>query len=136
MTTRATRDPSSIPTWRSGSISSIIVTGDWSFYYHYDDATALQAIYGNNGLTDFARLSLSRRATNCLSMSNTKTFGATTVNVARIQFFRSAVRTAQPAASSAISDYGQYGFNTDPTTGGLVNSGPPRIPFLPATLVL
>jgi hypothetical protein len=32
-------------------------------------------------------------------MSNTKTFGSSAVNVARLQFFRTAVRTAQPAAS-------------------------------------
>ena len=69
------------------------------------------------------------------SMSNTKTFGTTTVNVARLQFFRTAVRTAQPAASSTISGYDQYGFNTDPTTGGLINTGPPGYPSsLPSLL--
>ena len=62
------------------------------------------------------------------TMSNTKTFGATTVNVARIQFFRTAVRTAQPSASSTISCYDQYGFNTNPATGGLINTGTPGYP--------
>jgi Carboxypeptidase regulatory-like domain len=100
-------------------------TGDWSFYYHYDDATAVQAIYGNN-LPGYPITQPSRNQ--LFVASNTKTIGATTVNVARIQFFRSAVHTAQPAASSAITSYGQYGFNTDPTTGGLVNSGPPGYP--------
>jgi hypothetical protein len=100
-------------------------TGDWSFYYHYDDATAVQAIYGNN-LPGYPTTQPSRNQ--LFVASNTKTIGATTVNVARIQFFRSAVHTAQPATSSAITSYGQYGFNTDPTTGGLVNSGPPGYP--------
>jgi hypothetical protein len=100
-------------------------TGDWSFYYHYDDATAVQAIYGNN-LPGYPTTQPSRNQ--LFVGSNTKTIGATTVNVARIQFFRSAVHTAQPASSSAITSYGQYGFNTDPTTGGLVNSGPPGYP--------
>jgi hypothetical protein len=59
------------------------------------------------------------------TMSNTKTFGTTAVNVVRLQFFRTAVRTAQPAASSNISGYDVYGFNTDPTTGGLINTGTP-----------
>jgi hypothetical protein len=100
-------------------------TGDWSFYYHYDDATAVQAIYGNN-LPGYPTTQPSRNQ--LFVGSNTKTIGATTVNVARIQFFRSAVHTAQPASSSSITSYGQYGFNTDPTTGGLVNSGPPGYP--------
>jgi TonB dependent receptor len=56
--------------------------------------------------------------------SNTKTIGATTVNVARISFFRTAVHTANPSSSSAITSYAQYGFNTDPATGGLINTGP------------
>ena len=50
------------------------------------------------------------------TMSNTKAFGVSAVNVARVQFFRTAVKTAQPSASSTISGYDQFGFNTDPAT--------------------
>ena len=60
--------------------------------------------------------------------SNTKTIGATTVNVARITFFRTAVHTANPSASSAISSYSKYGFNTNPATGGIINTGPTGYP--------
>ena len=104
------------------------MTGDWSFYYHYDDSTATQPIYqqayqGVENVPGFPVTVPSRDQ--LFSMSNTKTFGTAAVNVARIQFFRTAVRTAQPSASSTISGYDQYGFNTDPTTGGLINTGTP-----------
>ncbi len=105
------------------------MTGDWSFYYHYDDATAVQAVYSNNGNQNLPGYPVTVPSRNQLfSMSNTKTFGTTMVNVARFQFFRVAVRTAQPAASSTISGYDIYGFNTDPANGGLVNTGSPGYP--------
>ena len=103
-------------------------TGDWSFYYHYDDATATQPVYQQAymGITNVPGYPATVPSRNQLfTMSNTKTFGATAVNVVRLQFFRTAVRTAQPAASSNISGYDQYGFNTDPATGGLINTGTP-----------
>jgi Carboxypeptidase regulatory-like domain len=106
-------------------------TGDWTFYYHYDDATAIIPVY-NQATTSLPTLPgypVTQPSRNQLFvLSNTKTIGTTTVNVARIQFFRNAVHTAQPATSSSITSYSQYGFNTDPTTGGLVNSGPPGYP--------
>jgi hypothetical protein len=107
------------------------LTGDWAFYYHYDDATATDPIYeqsyqGVNNLPGYPVDVPSRNQ--LFTMSNTKTFGATAVNVVRIQFFRTAVRTAQPSAASKISGYDVYGFNTDPTTGGLINTGTPGYP--------
>jgi len=107
------------------------MTGDWSFYYHYDDSTAIQPIYqqayqGVENAPGFPATVPSRNQ--LFSMSNTKTFGSTAVNVARIQLFRTAVRTSQPSASSKISSYSQYGFNTDPATGGLINTGTPGYP--------
>ncbi len=110
-------------------------TGDWSFYYHYDDATAIQPVYGDNGVPTLPGYPVTQPSRNQLFvMSNTKTIGASAVNVARIQFFRNAVHTAQPASSSTITSYSKYGFNTDPTTGGLVNSGPPGYPSSLPTL--
>ncbi len=104
------------------------MTGDWSFYYHYDDATAVQPVYQQayQGVTNVPGYPATVPSRNQLfTMSNTKTFGSSAVNVVRLQFFRTAVRTAQPAASSTISGYDTYGFNTDPTTGGLINTGTP-----------
>ena len=107
------------------------MTGNWSFYYHYDDSTATQPIYqqayqGVTNVPGFPALVPSRNQ--LFAMSNTKTFGSTEVNVARIQFFRTATRTSQPSANSKISSYSQFGFNTDPTTGGLINTGTPGYP--------
>jgi hypothetical protein len=105
------------------------LTGDWSFYYHYDDATAVQPVYSNNGNQNLPGFPNTQPSRNQLfTLSNTKTFGTTMVNVARFQFFRDAERTAQPAASSTISGYDVYGFNTDPANGGLVNTGSPGYP--------
>src|ERR1700733_13257620 len=114
-------------------------TGDWSFYYHYDDATAVNPVYAqattNPGLPTLPGFPATEPSRNQLFvLSNTKTIGSTTVNVARIQFFRTAVHTAQPSSSSTISAYSQYGFNTNGATGGLVNSGPPGYPSSVPTL--
>ena len=114
-------------------------TGDWSFYYHYDDATAINPVYSqattNPGLPTLPGFPNTEPSRNQLFvLSNTKTIGSTAVNVARIQFFRSAVHTAQPSSSSTISSYSQYGFNTNGATGGLVNSGPPGYPSSVPTL--
>jgi carboxypeptidase family protein len=111
------------------------MTGDWSFYYHYDDATAIQPVYGDNGLQTLPGYPVTVPSRNQLfTLSNTKTFGTTMVNVARFQFFRVAIRTAQPAASSTISGYDIYGFNTDPANGGLINTGSPGYPSSLPTL--
>jgi hypothetical protein len=109
-------------------------TGDWSFYYHYDDATAVEPVYSNNGAQNLPGFPVTVPSRNQLFvMSNSKTFGTSAANVARISFFRTAVRTAQPSSSSTISSYAKYGFNTDPTTGGLINTGTPGYPSsLPA----
>jgi Carboxypeptidase regulatory-like domain len=104
-------------------------TGDWSFYYHYDDATAVQPVYSNNGNQNLPGFPVTVPSRNQLfTLSNTKTFGTTMVNVARFQFFRVAEHTAQPDSSTTISGYDVYGFNTDPANGGLVNTGSPGYP--------
>jgi Carboxypeptidase regulatory-like domain len=112
-------------------------TGDWAFYYHYDDATALEPIYSQTYFSqvDVPGYPIQELSRNQLfSMSNTKTLGPSAVNVTRLQFFRTAVRTAQPA-TPGISSYSQYGFNTNPATGGLINTGTPGYPSsLPALI--
>ncbi|MGA8438111.1 MAG: carboxypeptidase regulatory-like domain-containing protein [Candidatus Sulfotelmatobacter sp.] len=113
------------------------MTGDWAFYYHYDDATAVNPIYqqtyqGVENVPGFPNTEPSRNQ--LFMMSNTKTFGASAVNAARVQFFRTAVHTAQPSSSSTISSYSTYGFNTNPAVGGLINTGtagyPSSLPML------
>jgi len=106
-------------------------TGDWAFYYHYDNATAVNPIYQQayQGVTNVPGFPNSEPSRNQLfTMSNTKTFGSNVVNVVRLQIFRTAVHTSQPSASSNISSYSTYGFNTNPAAGGLVNTGTPGYP--------
>ena len=101
-------------------------TGDWAFYYHYDNATAVNPIYQQayQGVTNVPGFPNTEPSRNQLfTMSNTKVFSPSVVNVVRFQIFRTAVHTSQPSASSTISSYSTYGFNTDPTQGGLVNTG-------------
>jgi hypothetical protein len=106
-------------------------TGDWAFYYHYDDATAVLPIYqqqyqGVENVPGFPNTQPSRNQ--LFTMSNTKVFGPKMVNVVRLQVFRTAVHTAVPSASSTISSYSTLGFNTDPANGGLINTGTPGYP--------
>jgi hypothetical protein len=103
-------------------------TGDWSFYYHYDGANAVQPVYQQayNSQETLPGYPVSVPSRNQLfTLSNTKVLGPSAVNIVRFQFFRITLHTAQPSESSKISDYSVYGFNTDPTTGGLVNTGTP-----------
>jgi len=110
-------------------------TGDWAFYYHYDDATAVKPVYSDNGVPTLPGYPVTVPSRSQLfMMSNTKTIGSTVVNVARISFFRNATHTANPAASSSISSYSKYGFNTDPANGGLINTGPTGYPSSLPTL--
>jgi hypothetical protein len=103
-------------------------TGNWSFYYHYDDSTAIQPVYNGNGPENVPGFPISVPSRNQLfTVSDTKTIGSTAVNVARFSFFRTATRTAEPVGKP-VSSYSTYGFNVDPTTGGLINTGTPGYP--------
>ena len=113
-------------------------TGDWAFYYHYDDATATLPIYQQEymSIASLPGFPVSEPSRNQLfTLSNTKTFGTKSVNIVRLQFFRTAVHTAQPSSSSKISSYGQFGFNTDPATGGLINTGTSGYPLSIPTMM-
>ncbi len=109
-------------------------TGDWSFYYHYDGATNNAPVYGDNAgptLPGYPITNPSR--SQFFVLSDTKTIGSTLVNVARANFFRWEEHTANQA-SKPITSYATYGYNTDPTTGGLVDSGPPGYPMSMPTM--
>ena len=105
-----------------------VKTGDWSFYYHYDAANALEPVYDDPNVTPVPTLpgspSSQPSRSQLFVMSNTKTIGTNSVNVARAQLFRWQEHSANPSSSTAISSYSTLGFNTNPATGGLVNSGP------------
>jgi hypothetical protein len=97
-------------------------TGNWSFYYHYDDATVFNAL--NASVPGFASVTPSRAQ--LFVISNTKTFGPTAVNQVRAGFFRTARVTDKPQSSFAnLSD---LGFVTGVGTLGINPSGPPEFP--------
>ena len=104
-------------------------TGDWMFYYHYDGANAVDPVYVDPNVAPVTTLpgapDSNPSRSQLFVMSDTKTIRATMVNVARAQVFRWQEHTANPSPSTAINSYSQYGFNTNPATGGLVNTGPP-----------
>ena len=101
-------------------------TGNWSFYYHFDDSSAETALTGgvSNPVPGFASITPTRAQQ--IVMSNTKTFGATSVNQFRVSFFRTATVTNKPTTGFAkLSD---LGFVTGPGTLGIVPSGPAGFP--------
>jgi hypothetical protein len=103
-------------------------TGDWSFYYHFDDSSAFNQSAGGAYLPGFAVTNPSRAQ--MFMLSNTKTLGASMVNEARATFFRTAIQTAQPVASSPgnQASLASLGFNTSPGSLGIVPSGPSGYP--------
>ena len=76
-------------------------TGNWSWYYHLDNATVDSALAGFATVPGFPTITPSRAQE--FVMSNTKTFGATAVNEARVSFFRTALHKDNPAGSFAYT---------------------------------
>jgi hypothetical protein len=100
-------------------------TGNWYFYYHYDDSTVDNALPPNSASFPGFPSTTPSRAQMAV-MSNTKTFGATQVNEFRLSFFRTSTVTNQPTGSFAkLSD---LGFVTGPGTLGIIPSGPANFP--------
>jgi Carboxypeptidase regulatory-like domain len=96
-------------------------TGNWSWYYHFDSSNVQNAIpSGNPGpsVPGFATVTPSRAQQ--FVMSNTKNFGATAVNEARISVFRTVLHLDNPAASFA--SLSSLGFVTGPGTLGIIPS--------------
>jgi Carboxypeptidase regulatory-like domain/TonB dependent receptor len=102
-------------------------TGNWAFYYHFDDSSAFNQ-FQTGFVPGFALTSPSRAQ--MFMLSNTKSIGATMVNEIRATFFRTAIFTAQPDGSSLgnkVSLSG-LGFTTGPGTLGILKSGPAGYP--------
>jgi hypothetical protein len=97
-------------------------TGTWSFYYHLDNSTVVNAL--NASVPGFSSITPTRAQQ--FVMSNTKTFGPTAVNQVRASFFRTATVTDKPQTSFAqLSD---LGFITGAGTLGINPSGPAGFP--------
>jgi hypothetical protein len=99
-------------------------TGDWSFYYGFDDSSSYNQSAASNYLPGFA-ITVPERA-QMFVLSHTKAIGSTMVNEARATFFRTSIQTAQPDFSQAgnKTSLASLGYNTDPTALGIVPSGP------------
>lgn len=100
-------------------------TGNWSFYYHYDDSTVFYSLPPSGASVPGFPSETPTRAQEAV-MSNTKTFGATQVNEFRLSFFRTATITDIPKGSFA--NLSSLGFVTGPGTLGIIPSGPPGFP--------
>jgi Carboxypeptidase regulatory-like domain len=96
-------------------------TGNWSWYYHLDNSDINNAIeLSSNGgwanVPGFPTTTPSRAQD--FVMSNTKNFGATAVNEARLSFFRNVLHKDNPAGSFA--DLSSLGFVTGAGSLGIV----------------
>jgi hypothetical protein len=98
-------------------------TGNWSFYYHFDDSTVFNAL--DASVPGFSSVTPARAQEGV--MSDTKTFGPTAVNEFRLSFFRTAVTTNKPTSSDTAS-LSSLGFTTGLGTLGIIPSGPAGFP--------
>jgi len=98
-------------------------TGNWSFYYHYDDSSVVDAFGHNSSVPGFETITPSRAQQ--FVISNTKPIGSVAVNQIRASFFRVSTVTDKPQSSFAqLSD---LGFVTG-TPFGINPSGPAGFP--------
>ncbi len=99
------------------------LTGNWYFYYHFDDSTVQRALPAAS-VPGFPSTTPSRAQE--FVASNTKTFGANQVNEFRLSFFRTSTRTDEPNGSFA--SLSSLGFATGSGTLGINPSGPAGFP--------
>ena len=104
-------------------------TGNWSFYYHFDDSTVDNAL-PSASVPGFPSITPTRAQE--FVISNTKTLGPTAVNEARATFFRTATHKDNPAGSFA--QLSNLGFVTGAGTLGINPDGTPGYPqYVPQT---
>ncbi|MGI8959906.1 MAG: carboxypeptidase regulatory-like domain-containing protein [Bryobacteraceae bacterium] len=99
------------------------MTGNWSFYYHFDDSTVKNALPAAS-VPGFSATTPTRAQ--MAVMSNTRTFGPTQVNEFRLSFFRTATRKDEP--TGGLASLSDLGFVTGPGTLGINPSGPAGFP--------
>jgi len=81
------------------------LTGTWSFYYHFDDATATNS-YASSNIPGFTARSPSRAQQ--VNMSNTQTLSSSSVNEFRANFVRVAYPGTLP--SGGVGKVSSFGF--------------------------
>lgn len=101
-------------------------TGNWSWYYHFDDSTFLNALPASN-VPGFPSISPTRAQE--FVMSNTKTLGSTAVNEARVTFFRTATHKDNP--SGGFAQLSSLGFNNSNGLGIITDGTPDTKQFVP-----
>ena len=101
-------------------------TGNWSFYYHFDDATVLNAL-GVSSTPGFPTITPTRAQE--FVMSNTKTIGPTGVNEARITFFRTSTHASTP--TGPFTSLASLGFDNSNGLGIITDGLPGTKQFMP-----
>jgi hypothetical protein len=100
-------------------------TGNWSFYYHFDDSTVLSALPSDGASVPGFPSQSPTRAQEFV-ISNTKNFGSTAVNEARATFFRTSTHLNNPTGGKA--SLSSLGFVTGAGTLGIIPDAYPNYP--------
>jgi len=100
-------------------------TGDWSFYYHFDDSSVFNTLPSGGASVPGFPAQTPTRAQEFV-LSNTKTLGPTAVNEARVTFFRTATHLANPAGGKA--SLSSLGFVTGAGSLGIIPDAYPGYP--------
>ena len=98
-------------------------TGNWSFYYHFDDSTVNSAL-PEASVPGFPSTTPTRAQE--FVISNTKTIGTTAVNEARATFFRTSTHLNKPTGGQA--SLASLGFVTGAGTQGIIPDATPGFP--------
>ena len=101
-------------------------TGNWSFYYHFDDSTVSNAL-GVSSTPGFPTITPTRAQE--FVMSNTKTIGPTAVNEARLTFFRTSTHANTP--SGGFASLASLGFDNSNGLGIITDGLPDTKQFMP-----
>jgi hypothetical protein len=97
-------------------------TGNWSFYYHFDDSTLNSALpSGGASVPGFPAVTPTRAQE--FVISNNKTIGTNAVNEARLTFFRTATHLTNPTGGKA--SLASLGFVTGAGTLGIIPNATP-----------
>jgi hypothetical protein len=100
-------------------------TGNWSFYYHFDDSTVFSALNNGGATVPGFPAGTPTRAQEFV-ISNTKTLGPSAVNEARATFFRTATHLDNPKGGQA--SLASLGFVTGAGSLGIIPDGYPNYP--------
>jgi hypothetical protein len=100
-------------------------TGNWSFYYHFDDSTVNSAYpSGGASVPGFPAVTLTRAQE--FVFSNNKTIGTSAVNEARVTFFRTSTHLDKPTGGKA--SLASLGFVTGVGSLGIIPDATPGFP--------